>query len=409
MLIATFKETDAIMTGHVRRRGKSSWELKFDVGTDPITGKRLTRYHSFKGTKREAQLELTRLISAASDGSNVNPSKLTVSEYLDRWERDWVAINVGAKTGERYGELMRHHVKPRLGALPLQKLRPANLGKLYATLLREGRGGGRGLAARTVGHVHRVLHKALAIAVDWELLSANVADRARPPRIVANEIEILTVNQVNDALNRLRDRPIYPIVALALATGLRRGELLALGWGHIDLDAGKLRVERSLEQTKAGGLRFKSPKTRHGRRAISLPPWIVRDLRRHRKAQQETRFRLGLGQLPDDALLFPNWDSRPRSPNAMTKEWERTAALLGLKISFHAFRHTHASQLIAAGMDVLTISRRLGHASPSITLNVYGHLFSNTDDEAARIMERAFGASSVAGNGHDDVPTLSVE
>lgn len=105
--------------------------------------------------------------------------------------------------------------------------------------------------------------------------------------------------------------------------------------------------------------------------------------------------RLGLGQLPDDALLFTNLEDGPRSPNAMSKEWVGTAAQLKLpRVNFHAFRHTHASQLIAARMDVLTISRRLGHGSPTITLGVYGHLFSNTDDEAARLMERAFGAIS---------------
>jgi integrase len=144
----------------------------------------------------------------------------------------------------------------------------------------------------------------------------------------------------------------------------------------------------SIEQTKAG-LQIKSPKTRHGRRTISLPAWVVADLREHWRAQQEMRLRLGLGKAPDDALVFPNLDGEARSPNAVTKEWSVTAAGLGLrKVSLHALRHTHASQLIASGMDVLTISRRLGHGSPTITLSVYGHLFTNTDDQ---IMQAAFG------------------
>jgi integrase len=381
------------MTGHIRRRGKASWELKFDIGTDPATGKRLTRYHSFKGTKREAERRLTELLVQADKGILVPPSSESLGGYLVRWCRDWASINVTAKTAERYGELLHTHVIPRLDALPLQQLRPGRLGQLYATLLREGRGGAGGLAPRTVGHVHRVLHKALAVAVDQELLSSNPADRVRPPRVEAEEIEILTEEQVATALNKLRGRALYPAIALALATGLRRGELLALAWSHIDLNSAKLRVERSLEQTRAG-LRFKQPKTRRGRRTISLPPWMVRDLRAHRKEQQELRLKLGFGQLLDDDLVFPNPEGEVRSPNAFSKEWRRTAVTLKLRqVSFHAFRHTHASQLIAAGMDVLTISRRLGHASPTITLGVYGHLFSNTDDEAARIMERAFGGA----------------
>src|SRR5207248_3504577 len=138
----------------------------------------------------------------------------------------------------------RIHIRPQLGAILLQKLRPASLGELYAKLLREGRGEGRGLAPRTVGHVHRVLHKALAVAVDWELVPTNAADRAKPPRVVAGEVEILSEDQVTAVLTRLRGRALYPIVALALATGLRRGELLALNWGNVELDAARLRVER---------------------------------------------------------------------------------------------------------------------------------------------------------------------
>src|SRR5258707_4340692 len=115
------------MTGHVRRRGERSWELKFDARGDGQAGKRKTRYASFRGTKREAEIELARLITAAANGEQVDPSKLTVSEFLDRWERDWCSSNVSPKTAERYGELLRLHVRPTLGAMKLQKLRPVHL------------------------------------------------------------------------------------------------------------------------------------------------------------------------------------------------------------------------------------------------------------------------------------------
>lgn len=380
------------MTGHVRRRGERSWELKFDLGTDPQTGRRLTRYHSFKGTKREAQAELTRLMAGAADGNYVDPSKLTLTEYLDRWERDWAAVHVSPKTIERYRELLRIHVRPHLGAVRLQRLRPVNLGELYAKLLREGRGD-TGLSARTVGHVHRVLHKALVIAAEWELIANNPADIAKPPPAAAAEIEILTEDQVRAVLRAMRGRAMYPILALALGSGMRRGEILALTWGDIDLAAGKVRVEHSVEQTKAG-LRLKAPKTRHGRRTIALPTSVVADLRAHRAAQQELRLRLGLGKIQDSALVFPNLNGGLRSPNALTKEWCRATIDRDLpRVSLHALRHTHASQLIASGLDVLTISRRLGHGSPTITLGVYGHLFTNTDDRAAQIIEAAFAGS----------------
>ena len=133
------------MTGHIRRRGERSWELKFEAGTDPATGKRLTQYHSFKGTKREAQRKLTELIEQVNKGAFIKQSRETVAEFMARWQRDWAAINVGPKTGERYGELLRVHIRPHIGSVALQELRPARLAELYAQLLREGRRDGKGL------------------------------------------------------------------------------------------------------------------------------------------------------------------------------------------------------------------------------------------------------------------------
>src|SRR5689334_1006378 len=126
------------MSGHVRRRGAKSWELKFDLGRDPLTGKRQVRYHSFKGTKRQAEVELAKLIAAHSKGEYVDPSRTTVAEFLDRWERDWAAVNVSPKTLERYSELLRNHVRPHVGGTAVQKLQPVHLSELYGKLLREG-------------------------------------------------------------------------------------------------------------------------------------------------------------------------------------------------------------------------------------------------------------------------------
>ena len=381
------------MRGHVRRRGKGSWELKFDI--DAAT-KRITRYHSFKGTKRDAQAELVRLMETARTGTYVDPSKATLGEFLDRWERDWAAVNVAPKTLEVYRELVRVHIRPNLGTLLIQKLQPAHLAELYGKLLREGRRprgkqAGAGLSPRTVGHVHRVLHKALNVAMEWGLTYRNVASVATPPKVPDTEVEIIDDDQARLVLQRLRGRSLYMIVLLGLTTGMRRGELLALRWRDVDLDGATLRVEQSLEQTKAG-LRFKEPKTKHGRRTIGLAASVVADLRSHRKLQQEQRLRLGMGKIPDDGLVLAKWDGSPRSPNSTTKEWSRAVEELKLpKVSLHALRHTHASQLIASGMDVLTISRRLGHGSPMITLGVYGHRFKNTDDRAVQVIEAAYG------------------
>jgi integrase len=372
------------MSGHIRRRGERSWELKFDLGRDPVTGKREIRYHSFRGTKRQAQAELTGRTADVQRGNYVEVTTETVGGFMNTWARDVASLHVTPKTLERYNELIKNQVQPHIGHRPIQKLRPIELTNLYATLIRDG------LAPRTVGHVHRLLHRAFCDAVTSDILTKNIVSSVNPPKVPEEEIEIVREDGIKPLLQKLRDRPLYMITTLALATGMRRGELLALRWQDVDLDGGSIGVERSLEETRAG-LRFKSPKTKKGRRTITIPPSIVAKLRAHRKDQQEHRLAIGAGKAPADALVFPAWNGSPRSPHALTKEWRLVMTETGMEVSFHALRHTHASSMIAAGVDVLTISRRLGHASASITLDIYGHLFKNTDDRAAQAVEALFG------------------
>jgi integrase len=376
------------MTGHIRRRGERSWELKFDLGTDPLTGKRLTRYHSFKGTKREAEAELVRLRAGVDRGEYIDASKATLGDFLDRWE-SWAATQVSAKTLERYKELAAHHVRPHLGAARVQKLKTVHFAELYGKL-QQPKPQGAGLAPRTVGHVHRLLHRVFGHAVKWGVVGSNPLAAAEPPRVDQAEIEILTADQIRAVLEALRGRPLLYIVAvIGLATGMRRGEIAALRWGDVDLEGGKIRVERSLEQTNAG-LAVKAPKTKAGRRTIAVPPSIAGELRVHWREQQEQRMALGLGKAGDSDLVLARPDASPWPPDSLTTAWQKTIASLKLpKVTLHALRHTHVSQLIAAGLDVVTVSRRIGHSNPTVTLNVYAHLFDNTDERAAAAVETA--------------------
>jgi integrase len=249
--------------------------LKFEaVGGDQLTGNRRIRYVSFKGTRREAQLELARLIAQEAAGEGVNPAKTTLSEFLDWWERGWAELNVSPKTFERYSELLRRHVRPHIGHVRIQRVRAVMLADLYAKLIRE-----TGLAARTVGHVHRVIRRALGHAVQWGVLAQNPAGKVSPPPVQSDEIQILRSDDVQVILAKLserRGRLLYTVAMMVLATGMRRGELCALRWNDVDLNAGKLSIDRALEQTRQHGLRFKAPKTKYGRRTISLPAASVR-------------------------------------------------------------------------------------------------------------------------------------
>jgi integrase len=294
----------------------------------------------------------------------------------------------------RRRRLAEQYIYPHLGAISLQRLRPAKVGEWHDSLLKSGGSNGRPLSARTVGHAHRVLHRALARAVEREVLSRNVASIISPPKVEDREIEILDAEQVAVVLRKLEGHELHSIAAVGLTTGARRRELLALPWSRVNLDAATLRIEQSLEETRAG-LRFKRPKTKRGLRTISLPPSAVTVLRAHRRRQLEIRLSLGLGRPEPDALVFCNPDGSPMPPSWLSYTWRNVCVSQKLpRVKFHALRHTHASALIAAGVDVVKISRRLDHSDPTVTLRVYAHLFDKTDTAIASAIDVALGTQA---------------
>jgi integrase len=369
--------------GSITRRGKKSWRIKYDLPRDPETQERRIAYKTVRGTRKDAEREKRRLMTAVDKGVHVDPSALTVAAYMDQWLADVAPASVSPKSLEQYRSLSRIQIKPHLGTLQLQKLRPADIAAWHQAL------GKTGISVRSIQHAHGVLRTALAHAAAVEILERNVATFIRPPKTVRTEVEILNAEQIADALRKLEGHPIYPIAAVAIGTGARRGEIAALRWSDIDLDAATVRIERSLEQVK-GSVRVKSPKTAAGRRTVTLPAFAVAALRDHRRQTLELRLRLGIGALPGDAPAFGNIEGNTITPFYITTSWRRAVRSRGLpKITFHSLRHSHASALIAAGVDVVTVSKRLGHASPALTLSTYSHLFTNSDDKAAAAIDAA--------------------
>jgi integrase len=372
------------MKGHLRERSPGHWAIVIDV-RDPQTGKRKRKWHSFVGTKREAQVKKAELIAAMSQGTYVERSKVTVAEFVRSRIDQWGAANdISARTAQRYRQLVENQIAPHLGAKPVQKLTRLDV-EAWHTLLRNG-----GLAARTIGHAHRVLGKALRDAEKDNLIVKNVCKLQRAPKVTDDEMVI--VRDVPALVDKLAGFRLRVPAVVALFTGMRLGEILALRWNRVDLDAKVIQVREALEQTKTHGVRFKPAKTRAGRRDITLPEIVAGALRDHRRTMLELRMQLGAGRLADDALLFATVEGEPLSPNAQSAAWADFADSIGMPdVTFHALRHTHASQLIDAGVDIVTISKRLGHAKPHITLRIYAHLFRNDDSKAAAAINAAFG------------------
>ncbi len=378
------------MRGHVRRRGRS-WCVVVPVGKYP-NGR--TRYKWFGGyrTRAEAERELARRLHELHTGTFVGPERMTVAEYLRFWLED-VRSRVAPTTYQRYEIIVEQHLIPALGQYRLQKLQPLHIQAYYQQALVSGRRNGRGgLSKRTVLHHHRVLHAALEYAVRLQLLARNPADAVQPPRPEPREFPVLDPEGVRRLLEAARHRRMYIAILLAVATGMRRGEILALRWEDVDLEAGRIHVRQTLVKTK-DGLRFTDPKTRRSARVIRIGPAVVQALRRHKAQQAEEKLRLGPAY-QDHGLVVARQDGHPYSPAEFSRTFTELARQAGFPhLRLHDLRHTHATLLLREGTPIKAVSDRLGHASAAFTLDTYGHTLPDMQEHAARVADALVSAS----------------
>jgi len=384
------------MRGSIRKRGERSWEIRLYLGRDPKTGEELRQSTTFKGSKKAAEAELARLVNQIETGAFLPPGRLTVTEFLDRWV-EHIRTRVSGRTFDRYLSLIEHWIRPELGALPLTRLQPLHVQQLYSRALEGPRRDGRpgGLKPQSVLHIHRVLSEALKMAVRWQLAARNVCDAVEPPSVRPAEIEAIDEAQGAMLLDAARGTRLYIPVMLALTCGLRRGEILGLRWGDVDWMHGLLWIRRSVEQTRAGAT-IKEPKSPRSRRSVALPPVTIEALQAHQARQQELRQALG-PDYQDNDLICPRDDGSLWDPQAFTSAYRALLRRRGLSgPNFHALRHSHASQLIRAGLDIKLVSARLGHAKSGFTLETYGHLLPGQDQEAARRIDKALRSAMAA-------------
>lgn len=374
------------MTGSIRRRGKMTWELTFDVGRDPKTDERIRRFVSFKGTRREAEEALTDAIHRRNTGLDISHGKLTVGQYLDRWLSDYAANNVSAATLLRYQGIVANHLRPAIGRIQLSDLRPAHIQRAYAEALKTGARKDRragALSARTVLQHHRVLREALTHAVRWQLIARNPADAVAPPKPSRHEMRVLNREEAQTLLAAAEQDSLYCLLHLALTTGARLGELLALRWSDVDSTSGTLRITRSAQRLPREGIVFHAPKTHRSIRPIALSPVTVRILRSHRVSQSKQRLALG-SDYADRDLVFANALGQPLDGTAVTKRFQQRAQSAGLgHLRFHDLRHTAATLMLSAGTHPKVVSERLGHATINITLDTYSHVLPDMQHEAA--------------------------
>lgn len=320
--------------------------------------------------------------------------KLTVGEYLDGWLADSVKGTVKETTYASYAYVTRKHVSPALGRVKLKSLTPADVRGFYGEKSRSN------LSPATVKKMHVVLRKSLSQAVSDGLIPRNAADGVKPPRVKApgEEIKPLDSEECAAFLEAARDERLEALYVLAVHCGLREGELLALRWKDADLESTKpaLLVRRTLTRGENGRGWVVGTSTKSGKgRRVRLTRQAVVALKDHRKRQLEERMRL-VGLWQDQGLIFPNETGSLLNPsNLRNRSLKRIKARSGVRkdLRFHDLRHTCATLLLSAGVNVKVVSELLGHASITITLNTYSHVLPDMQDSAADAMDAALGAT----------------
>lgn len=382
-------------TGHIRQRSPGSWEIRYSLGRDAASGRHRVATATVKGDRRAAEKELRRLLRSLDEGAHVDPTRMTVRQWLDRW-LEAVREEVSPKSHERYAEIVRNFLAPELGALPIVKLSPPHIQSAYGKWATSGRRDGKpgGLSPRTRRHIHRILKSALGRAVEQQVIVRNPADafKKRLPKVERRQLATLNADQAGQLLRAIKHTRVYWPALLALATGVRRGEALALRWRSVDLDRGVISIVESLEQAH-GGLRFKSPKTDKAR-AVTLPAFAIEELRRLKREQAEQLLAFGIRQT-GETLVCGRADGEPLQPRSLTHEFSRLVARQKdlPRVRYHDLRHSHATQLLEAGVHPKVAQERLGHSTITTTLDLYSHVSGTMQEDAAQRLDRALGGA----------------
>ena len=317
-------------------------------------------------TKREAQAEERRLKTAQEQGIDINPARLTLVSYLEHWLTDYVA-GLGETTRSTYASNLKTHVLPVLGEKLLRDLRPADVQSCYAEIMAKGRS--RKLAL----NVHRVLREALSHAVKLELIGRNVCDAVQAPRASKSQVTPPTMEELSILLEAADQTQYGALVRVALWTGLRQGELLALKWDDVDLGTARLYVRHGKHDS--AGAMVLSEETRE----------VLRNQKIH---QMEDRLKIGPAYKAS-GHVFTNQVGGRIDAGGLKRTWQRIKKTTRLATRFHDLRHAHASILIAAGVHAKAIQEDMRHRDIGTTLNTYGHLMPGLREEAARKIDEA--------------------
>lgn len=371
------------MRGHIAKKG-NKYYVVVDIGKNYKTGKRQQKWFSGYDKKEEAEYALAEIIYKLKQGNLVLPDNTRLGEYLIYWLERYKK-KLATTTYNTYNSIINNHLIPNLGNIPLQQLKPLHIEDYYYQKQNE-------LSQRTLLHHHRVLSLALKNAVGWQLIPNNPCDYVEAPKPKKYKATALTPEQSKELLNLVKDTDMETPITLILATGIRRGELLALTWNDIDFDNKILSIDKSLavdEETKE--LIIKEPKSKSSIRTISLSDGTINILKQHKVKQNEEKLKLGK-YYKDNNSVFATPDGSLINPSTFSKKFGNIIKGSNLPhIRLHDLRHTNATLMLKSKIPAKVASERLGHSNTATTLDIYSHVLKSMQEEAADKLDKMLG------------------
>ncbi len=312
-------------------------------------------------------------------------TNVTVQEYLENWLENIHKPTIRLSSYLNYLKLLKNYLVPELGKIKLQKLTPQQISAFYSKKIKEG------LSPKTVRDIHGVLHKAIDSAVKWEILPRNVCDAVTPPRNPHKEKTVLTKHQARILLDQVKAHRLEALLVLAVTTGMREGEILALRWQDIDFEDNSLQVQRAVSYLKGYGYVESEPKTAKSRRMIKLPVFVVNILKQHRTQQEDQRKEVGKAWI-EKGLVFTNAQGYFYSSNTLRKVFRRFLLSIDLpNMRFHDLRHSAATILLTMKVHPKVVQEILGHSQISVTMDLYSHALPSMQDDVTKQWDGEFG------------------
>lgn len=363
--------------GSTRKRADGKWEGRYSAGYDPATGKLISR-SVYGKTQKEVRQKLNEILRDLQDGTYVAPNKMTVSEWLDIWLKEYT-LNIRPATKAAYEQHVRVHLKPALGRIQLSKLLPHQIQQNYNDLLRK-----RGLSPKSIKNVHGVLHRALEQAKLMGYLKTNPATSVVLPKAEKAVLKTMEDTDVARFLQEIKDDPYENVLFVTAFTGLREGEVLGLTWDCVDFEKGQLLINKQHSRAKGEKEFHFSPLKNSKIRTITVAQEVLNVLEKQRKQQERWQAILGDKWDNQKNLVFTTEFGRYINNKTLYMNYKRIMRKLGFpQLRFHDLRHTYAVNSLRAGDDIKTVQENLGHATASFTLGTYAHATPGMKRESA--------------------------